>query len=139
VRLQALALIAGLAGVGVSIYLTAEHYAGFALACPSGAVINCEQVLSSSYAVVGGSSVPTSAAGILWFVVSAAITVAILAGLPWLRAQVVWSSIGVLTVLYLVFVEIVRLGAVCVWCTAAHVLVLAIFTVSLTSAMRSES
>ena len=138
-RLQALALIAGLAGVGVSIYLTAEHYAGFALACPSGAVVNCEQVLSSSYAVVGGSAVPTSAAGILWFVVSAAITIAILAGLPWLRAQVVWSSIGMLTVLYLVFVEIVRLGAVCVWCTAAHVLVLAIFTVSLTSSLRSES
>ncbi len=138
-RLQALALAAGLAGVGVSVYLTAEHYAGFALACPSGALINCEQVLSSPYGVIGGSSVPTAAAGILWFTASAALSIAILAGLPWLRAQVVWSSIGVLSVIYLVFVEIVRLGAICIWCTAAHVLVLAIFTVSLTIASRSEA
>lgn len=138
-RLQALALAAGLAGAGVSVYLTAEHYAGFALACPSGALINCEQVLSSPYGVIGGSSVPTAAAGILWFTASAALSIAILAGLPWLRAQVVWSSIGVLSVVYLVFVEIVRLGAICIWCTAAHVLVLAIFTVSLTIASRSEA
>jgi uncharacterized membrane protein len=64
-RLQVLALAAGLAGVGVSVYLTVEHYAGFALACPAGAVINCEQVLSSPYAVVAGTSVPTSATGIV--------------------------------------------------------------------------
>ncbi len=138
-RLQALALVASLAGIGVSIYLTAEHYAGFALACPAGAVISCERVLSSSYAVVAGSVVPTSAAGIVWFAVSVAISIAILAGLPGLRAQVVWSSIGILTVVYLVFVEIVQLGAICVWCTAAHVLVLAIFIVSLTISTRSNA
>jgi uncharacterized membrane protein len=70
---------------------------------------------------------------------SAAISIAVLAGLPWLRAQVAWSSIGVLTVLYLLFVEIVSLGAICVWCTAAHVLVLAIFMVSLTIFTRSRA
>lgn len=138
-RLQAVAAIAGLAGVGVSIYLTAVHYAGFVLACPTGAVINCEQVLSSPYGVVPGSNVPTAAAGIFWFAVSAAISIAILAGRRWLRTQVVWSSIGMVAILYLVFVEIVLLGSICVWCTAAHVLVLAIFTVSLTIATRSEA
>lgn len=138
-RLQVLALVAGVAGIGVSIYLTVQHYAGFAPACPAGAVINCEQVLSSPYAVVAGTSVPTSAAGIVWFAVSAAISIAVLAGLAWLRALVVWSSIGILAVLYLVFVEIVRLGAICVWCTAAHVLVLVIFMVSLTTFTRSRA
>lgn len=137
-RLQALAAIAGLAGVGVSIYLTAEHYAGFALACPAGAVINCEQVLASPYALVPGSNVPTAAAGILWFAASAVLSIAILAGRPWLRAQVVWSSIGVVAIVYLIFVEIVLLGAICIWCTAAHVLVLAIFIVSLTISTRSQ-
>jgi uncharacterized membrane protein len=83
--------------------------------------------------------VPTAAAGILWFAASAAFSIALLAGLPWMRAQMVWSSVGALSVLYLVFVEIVRLGAICIWCTAAHVLVLAIFTVSLTIATRSEA
>ena len=36
-----------------------------------------------------------------------------------------------LTALVLVYVEIVQLGAVCVWCTAAHLMVLAIFLIAL--------
>jgi uncharacterized membrane protein len=39
-----------------------------------------------------------------------------------------------LTVLYLVFIEIVRIGAICVWCTAAHILVLGIFLVAVSRA-----
>jgi uncharacterized membrane protein len=33
-------------------------------------------------------------------------------------------------VLYLVFIEIVRVGAICLWCTAAHVLVVAIVMIA---------
>lgn len=133
-RLQLLALIAGVAGVGVSIYLTAVHFAGIPLACPTNAAINCEQVLSSSYGVVAGSAVPTSAAGILWFAVSAALAGAVLMShsVPvWSRLQMGWSALGLLTVLFLVYLEIVRLGAVCVWCSVAHALVLLIFLVAL--------
>src|SRR5579864_5295480 len=99
-RLQLLALLAGLAGVGVSIYLTAVHFAGIPLACPTRAAINCEAVLSSSYAVVAGSAVPTSAAGILWFAVSAALAGVILghAAPVWSRLQLGWSALGLLTV-----------------------------------------
>jgi uncharacterized membrane protein len=46
--------------------------------------------------------------------------------------QVAWALIGAVTVLYLVFIEIVRLGAICLWCTTAHVLVVAILLISLT-------
>ncbi len=133
-RLQLLALLAGVAGVGVSIYLTAVHFAGIPLACPTNAAINCEQVLSSSYAVVAGSAVPTSAAGIIWFAVSAALAGAVLSSHSapfWSRLQVGWSALGLLTVLFLVYLEIVRLGAVCVWCSVAHALVLLIFLVAL--------
>jgi uncharacterized membrane protein len=128
-----LALVASLAGVGISIYLTVVHYATIPLACPANAVVNCEQVLSSSYAVIGGSGVPTSAAGILWFAISAGLALAL-----WLRpgpqlarVQLAWSAIGLVTVLYLVYVEIVQLGAVCIWCSAAHALVLLIFLIAL--------
>jgi uncharacterized membrane protein len=134
VRLQLLALFAGLAGVGVSIYLTIVHFAGIPLACPTNAAINCEQVLSSSYAVVVGSAIPTSAAGIVWFGVSAAFAAAVLlnhAAPLRARLQLGWSAIGLAVVLYLVYVEIVRLGVVCVWCSVAHVLVLVIFLVAL--------
>ncbi|MGH7763126.1 MAG: vitamin K epoxide reductase family protein [Candidatus Dormibacteraceae bacterium] len=133
-RLQAVALVAGLAGLGVSIYLTAVHYAGVPLACPTTSIVNCEAVLSSSYAVIGGSSIPTSAAGIAWFAVSAAIAIAVLMGRgerSLVRWQLAWSAIGMLTVLYLVYIEIVRLGVVCAWCSVAHALVLVIFLIAL--------
>jgi uncharacterized membrane protein len=121
-----LALLASLGGLAISGYLTVVHYSTIPLACPASAMVNCEQVLSSRFAVIWGSSVPTSAAGIVWFAVSA--------GLVLLRrrqALLAWSSIGLLTALFLVYVEIVQLGAVCVWCTAAHAMVLLIFLVAL--------
>jgi uncharacterized membrane protein len=127
-RWQLLALAAGIAGLIISIYLTAVHYAGVPLACPANGTINCEAVLSSRYAVIAGTNVPTSAAGIVWFAISA---------LLWTRRagriQLAWSVAGMVTVLFLVYVEIVQLGAVCIWCTAAHVLVLLIFLIALTT------
>jgi len=132
-RLQLLALAAGLAGLGVSIYLTVVHYSTIQLACPANAVVNCEQVLSSRFAVIAGSSIPTSAAGIAWFGVSAGLAALLLrsprSGLE--KAQLAWSAVGLLTVLYLVYIEIVQLGAICIWCSAAHALVLLIFLIAL--------
>jgi len=55
----------------VSIYLTLLHFAGIVPACPVSGAINCEAVLSSSYALIAGTSLPTSAAEIVWFGVSA--------------------------------------------------------------------
>jgi uncharacterized membrane protein len=132
VRLQALALAAGLAGLGISIYLTVVHYSTIPLACPANALINCEQVVTSPYGVIGGSVIPTSAAGIVWFAVSALLAAGLLAGRAQLaRAQLGWAAIGLVTVLGLVYIEIVRLGAVCIWCSAAHALVLLIFLIAL--------
>src|SRR6202171_6039349 len=116
-RWQLLALAAGLAGLGISIYLTAVHYAGVPLACPANGTIDCEAVLSSPYAVIAGTAVPTSVAGIVWFVVSVVLWIT-----RFTRLQLAWSIAGLVTVLALVFVEIVRIGAICIWCSAAHVL-----------------
>ncbi|TMD37947.1 MAG: vitamin K epoxide reductase family protein [Chloroflexi bacterium] len=127
-RPQLSALLVSLAGVAVSIYLTLLHYAGVVPGCPLTGPINCEAVLSSSYAVIGGTAVPTSAAGIIWFGVSALLWIR-----PPGRAHLVWSGIGLATVLYLVFIEIVRLGVICLWCTAAHVLVVVILLIALAS------
>lgn len=125
-RWQLLALAASVAGLGVSIYLTAVHYAGVPLACPANGTISCEAVLSSRFAVIAGTTLPTSAAGIVWFTVSL---------LLWTRRagriQLAWSAVGLVTVLVLVYIEIVQLGVICIWCSAAHVLVLAIFLVAL--------
>ena len=128
-KLRALAVAASLAGLAISIYLTSVHYAGVSLACPANGTINCESVLSSPYAVIAGTVLPTSAAGIVWFAVSTLVWVG-----RFPRVQLAWSIAGLVTVLWLVFVEIVRIGAICIWCTAAHVLVLLIFLIALTRA-----
>lgn len=126
-RVQLAGIVLSLTGVGVSIYLTVLHFIGFAPACPLTGPVNCEAVLSSPYALIARTAVPTSAAGIVWFAVSAVL---------WARppggAQLAWSVVGLAAVLYLVFVEIVRLGAICLWCTAAHLLVVALVLIALT-------
>ena len=110
---------AALAGIGVSVYLTVVHANAGALVCSTSGVVNCERVLSSAYGTILGTPVPTSAAGIVWFAVSGALAYS------WRRdALLAWSALGLVTVLYLIYVEIDRVGAVCVWCTAAHALVL---------------
>jgi uncharacterized membrane protein len=119
-RVQIAAIGISVAGIAISIYLTLLHFAGVLPACVSSGPVNCEAVLSSPYSVVAGSSIPTSALGILWFALNAA---------AWTRKPgwilLGWSAVGLATVLYLIFIEIVVVGAVCLWCTAAHVLVVA--------------
>lgn len=126
-RLRLVAVVAGLAGLAVSIYLTVLHYQGVVPGCPTTGPINCDAVLSSKYAVLAGTSVPTSALGIVWFAVGAVLWIA-----GWRRAIYAWSGAGLAAVIALVFTEIVLLGAICLWCTAAHVLVLAQFLVAVT-------
>lgn len=64
---------------------------------------------------------------LLWFGASGVLAL-IQGALPraWaaLLAGLAWSVAGLLTALFLVYVEIVQLGALCAWCSAAHVLVL---------------
>jgi uncharacterized membrane protein len=134
-RWQLAALAASVAGLGISIYLTVVHYSSIPLACPSTGQVNCLEVLSSAYAVLWISFIPTSAAGIVWFAVSGLLAAGRLAGRDGLAmAQFAWSALGLLTVLVLVYIEIVLLGAICLWCTTAHVLVLLIFLISLPGA-----
>ncbi len=119
--------MASVAGLGVAIYLTFVHYSAAALVCSASGTIDCERVLNSGYGVIAGTAVPTSAAGIVWFGVAT-----VLAFTGPRRTQQAWSVVGILTVVYLVFVEIVQLGAICIWCTAAHALVVVIFLLTVT-------
>ena len=91
-------------------------------------------MLSSSYAVIAGTSIPTSAAGIVWFAVSA-----VLWGWRVGPLHLLWSAIGLATALYLVFVELVVIRVICLWCTAAHLLVLVIALIAVTLSTSRES
>lgn len=133
-RISIVGLVAAVAGAAVSIYLTVLHYVGVVPGCPVAGPINCDAVLTSPYAVIAGTSVPTSAAGIAWFALSAVLWIR-----PVGQVQLAWSGLGLLTVLYLVFLEIVRIGAICLWCSAAHLLVVFIFVVALSLVSRQRA
>jgi uncharacterized membrane protein len=55
------------------------------------------------------------------------------------RARLAAVTAGAVFVLYLVWVELFRVDAICLWCTAVHVLAVALFAVvALASALREE-
>lgn len=136
--LAVLAVLA-VAGLGISIYLTTVHYTHALLPCTRGGIVNCTQVTTSVYSVVPGTSVPITVPGMLWFLVSGGLAIAAWrvqtrTGLSPTRlavAHAVWGAIGLVTVLYLIYVELVRLHAICEWCTGVHVLILLTFLVAL--------
>jgi uncharacterized membrane protein len=136
----ATAIIAlALVGLGISIYLTVEHYRNVAPVCTIGGAFDCARVTSSAYSVLPGTSIPITIPGMLWFVVSGGFAAAMLWYLarerrepPQLRLWfVLWAGAGLAFVLYLVYVEIVQLRALCAWCTGVHVLTLVIFLLAL--------
>ena len=141
-KAQLFLVVCSLAVVGIAIYLTSVHYENVPLVCSDKGLVDCARVLSSSYSVVPGTSIPISVPGLLWGLVSASL--AVFAFLrkerSWLPvAQFIWALIGMLTVLYLVYVEIVRLHTICAWCTAMHVLILLMFLVTLVQLQRQRS
>jgi uncharacterized membrane protein len=114
-------------GLGVAGYLTSVHYAHTPLACSSSGTIDCAKVLSSVYSLVPGTSIPVTLPGIGFFLISLALALAQLwrpfnYGLR--QAHAAWAGLGMLTVLYLVFVELVELRVICLWCTSFHVIIL---------------
>ncbi len=119
--------------MAVAAYLTVAHYSGAALVCTQTAGIDCDAVTTSSYALVPGTGIPISLAGMGWFVVTGAIALLALRGdAAWLRPTLLaWSIAGVLVVLYLVNAELAVIHAICEWCTVLHVLIVATFFIAL--------
>jgi uncharacterized membrane protein len=140
--LQLLVLLLALAGMGDAIYLTIVHYQDAPLVCPASGAIDCAHVLNSSYAVVPGTTLPISLPGLGWCLGLAGLALVSLlrSSEPgWLRpAQFLWSLAGMATVLYLIYVELVRLHAICLWCTVLHVLILIAFLISLARLLEPE-
>jgi uncharacterized membrane protein len=128
-----------LVGIAISVYLTVEHYAKIPLFCSTTGVINCASVLTSQYSVVPGTKIPITIPGLLWFVISGTLAMWGLISVwrgqsepSWLRqTQQGWGALGLLTVLYLVSVEIDQVHHLCEWCTVVHLAVLATFLISL--------
>lgn len=129
-------LVLALLGAADAVYLTLVHYDDqVVLACSDSGFVNCGRVITSVYSYVPGTSVPISVPGLGWCLVMVALALlGIFLGSErrWLRiAQFAWALLGMLTVLYLVYVEIALLDNLCAWCTVLHALILFIFLITL--------
>ncbi len=131
VWLPVTALTLVIAGLAVSGYLTVEHYtASTTLACPEHGVINCQKVTTSAQSAVFG--IPVALLGLLFFAAMVPLNLPALwrSPLPALRwGRALFALVGVGFVCYLVYAELFILNAICLWCTAVHVLTVALFAV----------
>jgi uncharacterized membrane protein len=124
-RSQALRAAIAAAGVLISAYLVAVHYGHVPLVCADQGIVDCAGVLTSPQSSWFG--LPVAVFGVAWFVVAGLLALRARAagGAPALRAaNLAWLLIGAATVIYLVYLELVVIGRICLWCTAVHVLVL---------------
>jgi len=129
--------VLSLYGLGASIYLTIAHYdTSVTLACSDKGLVNCAAVTTSSQSVVFGVF-PVAVLGLAYYVFMVALNS------PWVwRLQQTGSEqlgrylrytrlgavvTGMGFVLYLIYAELIQIGAICLWCTSVHVATFLIF------------
>ena len=121
--LAPLSIALGLVGLAVSVYLTFEHFtANATLACSIGGVVDCAKVTTSAWSTFLG--VPVALLGVVFFVITLALCLPRVWRRPeaWLdAARLGWLTVGLGMALYLVWAELFRVHAICLWCTAVHV------------------
>lgn len=118
------AIVLGLLAVGVSGYLTITHYEESLLVCS--VVEGCETVQSSKYAMVG--PVPVALLGLLASVAMLGLAIGRLAR-PNLVDTATMALFGLalassIFLLYLLYIEIWVLEAICQWCVAYLIIIL---------------
>lgn len=120
-RLDAVALALCALGMVVAGYLTYVHYAGIDPVCASGSG-GCHTVQSSEYAELFG--VPVSLIGLCGYL---AIAVAVWVRGPRARgATAILSGAGCAFSVYLTYLELFVIHAICQWCVASAVLMSAL-------------
>jgi uncharacterized membrane protein len=134
---QLTTLVLSIAGLGVSIYLTIEHFTGnTTLACSDKGAINCAAVTTSPESMVFGV-LPVAVLGLAFFVFMVPVNT------PWAwrsrRREVALLRlasvvVGVGFILYLIYVELYQVGAICLWCTSVHVMTFLLFALVAISA-----
>jgi uncharacterized membrane protein len=120
-----------LLGLGMAGYLAYEHHtASTTLSCPDTGVINCLKVTTSTYSRFLG--LPVSDIGVVYFLAMALLCQPSSWASPGAllrRTRLALAAAGALFVLYLLWAELFQLDAICLWCTAVHVVTVALFGV----------
>jgi uncharacterized membrane protein len=128
----AIAVIAVI-GLGVASYLTYVHYAGSAPVCLSSG--GCEKVQSSHYAKLAG--IPVAVLGLVGYVaILASLLVPGEAGL-FAGALIALSGFGFS--LYLTYLELFKIHAICQWCVSSAVLMTLLAGLAVTRLINAET
>jgi uncharacterized membrane protein len=122
-------LLASAAGLGVSVYLTIAHYTTtVSLACPENSTINCEKVTTSPESIVLG--IPVAVLGLVYFTAMLGLNspAAWRSTAPPIRwARLLSAFVGAGFVCWLVYAELFKVDAICLWCTSVHLIDFALF------------
>jgi uncharacterized membrane protein len=99
--------------------------------CPVGefSIFSCNEVIYSQYAHVYGISV--AMLGLGWFILALALILVAWRNARLIYVVLVWSVLGAVGVAGFVYTEIFLLGSICLLCTIAHVMGLAILALSM--------
>jgi uncharacterized membrane protein len=123
-------LILSVLGLGLSVYLTITHYTDSAPAgCPVNSVVNCAKVTTSPESMIFGVF-PVAVLGLAFYVFMVAVNSpwSWRPGMPLIRiARLAGVLTGIVFVLYLVYVELIEVNAICEYCTGVHVITFALF------------
>jgi uncharacterized membrane protein len=121
-----------LVGIGIASYLTYVHYNGLSPICAVGH--GCEKVQASRYAKVGG--VPVPLLGLIGYV-------AILASL-FARGELARLATAVMAIggfafsVYLTFLELFRIHAICQWCVGSAIVMTALAVLATIRVLRAS-
>lgn len=120
-----LALALCLLGTAVSAYLTYEHFTDSrTLACSGTGAVNCLKVTTSQWSQIAG--VPVAVAGLAFFVAMTLLCAPTRFAAEVGLLRLVGVLVGTAMVLWLIYVEIFLVEAICSWCTAVHVVTVAL-------------
>jgi uncharacterized membrane protein len=126
-------LVLALAAVAVSGWLTIAHYTSSKLlVCTGNGTIDCTRVTTSPQSRFLG--IPVAVLGLAWSIAMVALCLpaAWRATATWIRyARIGLSAAGVAFILWLIYAELFVIRAICLWCTAMHVITFGLFVVIL--------
>ncbi len=132
-RLRIATAVLALAGTAVAGYLTWVHYVGLQPFCVGGGGA-CERVQSSDYAELLG--VPVALLGLAGYV--ALLGSLALPDEPGRTVAAFLALSGAAFSGYLTYIELAELHAVCQWCVASALIMLALAAVSVARMLRAD-
>jgi uncharacterized membrane protein len=132
-RLVAVIAVLGVVGLGIAGYLTYVHYAGLHPVCVASG--GCETVQSSSYAKLAGVPVP-----LLGLIGYAGILLSLLVrGDTGRLATAGLAIVGFGFSLYLTYLELFVIDAICQWCVGSAVVMTALAVLAVWRVLRAPA